>query len=185
MKLRQCSVFASLALAALPSTTATSAMTAVEIFDDDACSGAPLQVVFSASADCSRLTSDSNCSLEATDLGLFASGNCTDDPVAFTDAAFGDSPYVLVELYAPESNCETLEGVAAYRVDSECHPTVDAGTSFQANWDDDAPTFKLFADQACSSTPVFQFELAVDSRECYGGSMRLHVNANSASATGD
>lgn len=183
MKLSQPTTLATLALAALPSTIAASAFTAVKIFDDDSCSGAPLQVVFSASADCSSLTNDTDCSLEATDLGLLP-GQLHRRPVAFAATAFGDAPYILVELYAPDSNCETLEGVTAYRVDSECHPTVDAGTSFQADWDSDAdaPTFKLFADQTCSSEPVFQLELAADSSECYAGSFKIQVNAASATS---
>ncbi|GMF50101.1 unnamed protein product [Phytophthora fragariaefolia] len=184
MKLSRAVATAAWAVASLPTTGATSAMAAVEIFDGDSCSGAPLQIVFSPCTDCSRLSADLDCSLEAKDLGLFASGSYTDDPTAFSAAAFGASPFVLVELYTPETNCETLEGVAAYRLDSVCHPTVDAGTSFQVDWDGATPTFKLFADQSCSSTtPTYELDLAIDGGECIGGSMRLRVNVSDSAST--
>ncbi|GMF14711.1 unnamed protein product [Phytophthora lilii] len=179
-------VFTSLVLASSACATATAVpMSAVQVFDEDSCSGAPLQVVFSPAADCSTLRPDTNCSLESQEQGLFASGNCTDDPRKFAASAFGDSPYVLVKLYTPDTNCETLEGISAYRVDNGCHPTIAAGTSFQADWSDTTPSLKLFADESCTSSPVFQLELSIDSSECIGGSMKLRVNADlSSSSTG-
>ncbi|POM72455.1 Elongation factor 1-alpha [Phytophthora palmivora] len=160
----------------LVTSASAASLTAVGVYDDDSCSGAPLQVVFSPTAtDCRSRRSDGGCALEAKDIGLFATGNCTDDPREFSAATFGDSPYIFVEIYAPDTDCASLEGVAAYRIDSACHRTVDAGTSFQVNWDDVSPSFKLFADGSCSSTPVLQFDLAVDSNECHGGSMKLQV----------
>ncbi|KAF1781225.1 Tr-type G domain, conserved site [Phytophthora cactorum] len=151
-------------------------MTAVKIYDVDSCTGAPLQVVFTPTENCNSINRDTECSLEAKDLGIFASGNCTDDPRAFAAATFDDSPY-------PDTNCANLEGVAAYRVDSDCHPTIDSTTSFQADWD--------------ALTPLFQFELGLDSGECVGGSIKLfaekvhislvvigHVDAGKSTTTG-
>ncbi|OWZ15605.1 Elongation factor 1-alpha [Phytophthora megakarya] len=176
MKLsRSCtlSIYSSLLLATCAS---AASLTAVGVYDDDSCSGTPLQVVFSPTAtDCSTRRPDSGCALEAKDIGLFATGNCTNDPRAFATATFGDSPYVFVEIYTPDTDCQSLEGVAAYRIDSACHRTVDAGTSFQVQWDDVSPSFKLFADGSCSSTPQLQFDLEVDSNECHGSSMKLYV----------
>jgi hypothetical protein len=159
------------------SVSAASNMTAIEVYDDDSCTGAPLQIVFTPTDDCSSLTEDTNCSAEAQEMALFASGGCTDDPYAFAASTFAASPYVLVELHRPETNCTSLEGVAVYRLDGACHPTVDAGTSFQMDWDGVAPTLKLFSDAMCSSTPMFQLDLSIDSGECLGGSMRLFVSS--------
>ncbi|KAG7378712.1 hypothetical protein PHYPSEUDO_009751 [Phytophthora pseudosyringae] len=150
-------------------------MTAVQVYDDASCSGAPLQVVFTPTADCSSVAADADCSLEAQELGIFASAGCTNDPHAFAATAFGGSAYVLVEVHRPDTNCDGLEGVAAYRIDSACHPTVDAGASFQVDWAGGAPSFKLFTDAACSAAPIFELDLAVDSSECVGGSMKLQV----------
>ncbi|KAL4166475.1 hypothetical protein KRP22_013733 [Phytophthora ramorum] len=170
------------ALLLLGSASATN-MTAVQVFDEDSCTGTPLQVVFTPTTDCGSVTPATNCSLEAEELALYASGACTSDPRTFAAAAFGDARYALVELHRPDSNCDALEGVAAYRIDSECHATIDAGTSFQVDWSHDtAPTFKLFADASCSSTPMFEIALTVGSDECFGGSLKLFVAASDEGA---
>uniref|UniRef100_H3GG72 Uncharacterized protein n=1 Tax=Phytophthora ramorum TaxID=164328 RepID=H3GG72_PHYRM len=143
------------ALLLLGSASATN-MTAVQVFDEDSCTGTPLQVVFTPTTDCGSVTPATNCSLEAEELALYASGACTSDPLA------------------------------AYRIDSECHATIDAGTSFQVDWSHDtAPTFKLFADASCSSTPMFEIALTVGSDECFGGSLKLFVAASDESAAAE
>ncbi|RAW39260.1 Elongation factor 1-alpha [Phytophthora cactorum] len=173
MKLSRSRAFTVCASLVVATASSSTNMTAVKIYDVDSCTGAPLQVVFTPTENCNSINRDTECSLEAKDLGIFASGNCTDDPRAFAAATFDDSPYVMVELYSPDTNCANLEGVAAYRVDSDCHPTIDSTTSFQADWDAVTPSFKLFADSLCSSPPLFQFELGLDSGECVGGSIKL------------
>ncbi|EEY53098.1 uncharacterized protein PITG_06721 [Phytophthora infestans T30-4] len=160
------------------SASASANMTAVKIFDVDSCKGAPLQVVFTPTEVCNSISRDAECSLEAKDLGIFASGSCTDDPRAFAAGTFGDFSYVMVELYSPDMNCSNLEGVAAYRVDNKCHPTIDTTTSFRAAWNGATPSFKLFADSLCTSSPLFQFDLDIDSSECVGGSMKLFAVAS-------
>ncbi|KAL3663944.1 hypothetical protein V7S43_010833 [Phytophthora oleae] len=174
-QLRAMGVCTGLLLAAFASTSeANASMTVVQVYDEDSCSGAPLQLVFTPTTDCSS-ASAASCSLEAQDLGLFASAGCTEDPHEFAASAMGESPYVLVEIHRPDTNCDGLEGVAAYRADSGCHPTVESGTSFQVDWDGASPSFKLFDDAACSSTPIFQLNLASDSSECVDGSIKLKV----------
>ncbi|ETM46736.1 hypothetical protein F442_08634 [Phytophthora nicotianae P10297] len=177
MKLSRSRAFIACTSLLLATASSSTNMTAVKTYDVDSCTGAPLQVVFTPTEDCSSINRNAECSLEAKDLGIFASGSCTDDPRAFSAATFDDFPYVVVELHTPDTNCAKLEGVAAYRVDSECHPTIDTSTSFQADWDGVTPSFKLFADSLCSSFPLFDFELDVDSGECVGGSMKLFAVA--------
>ncbi|RLN49791.1 hypothetical protein BBJ29_004305, partial [Phytophthora kernoviae] len=171
MKLVYSLAFTTLLVAS--ATTASPNMTAVSIFDDGSCSDAPIQVVFNPLDDCSNITANAECSVEAEDLGLYASASCTTDPREFTSAAFGDTQFVLVEIYTPYTDCSELEGVAAYRIDSDCHPTLDASTSFRVIWDDETPTMSLFADTDCNSFPMFEFELPtseIDANECYGDS---------------
>ncbi|ETO75681.1 hypothetical protein F444_08760 [Phytophthora nicotianae P1976] len=166
MKLSRSRAFIACTSLLLATASSSTNMTAVKTYDVDSCTGAPLQVVFTPTEDCSSINRNAECSLEAKDLGIFASA-----------ATFDDFPYVVVELHTPDTNCAKLEGVAAYRVDSECHPTIDTSTSFQADWGGVTPSFKLFADSLCSSFPLFDFELDVDSGECVGGSMKLFAVA--------
>ncbi|KAK1934623.1 hypothetical protein P3T76_011232 [Phytophthora citrophthora] len=166
--------------ASINASEANTSMTVVQVYDEESCSGAPLQLVFTPTTDCSSSSSDA-CSLEEEDLGLFASAGCTKDPQEFAADALGESPYVLVEIHRSDSNCDGLEGVTAYRVDSGCHPTVESGTSFQVDWDDVSPSFKMFEDASCSSTPTYQLNLARDSSECVDGSIKLKaVNVHAA-----
>ncbi|KAG1692313.1 hypothetical protein DVH05_025483 [Phytophthora capsici] len=159
---------------------ANTSMTVVQVYDEEACSNTPLQLVFTPTSDCSS-TSSATCSLEEEDLGLFASAGCTKDPDEFAADALGESPYVLVEIHRPDTNCDGLEGVTAYRADSGCHPTVESGTSFQVDWDGNSPSFKIFDDALCSSTPIYELNLAGDSSECVDGSIKLKaVNVQAA-----
>lgn len=172
MHLRQICIYILCSLLLATNCIATN-MTVVRVYDVDSCTGVPLQAVFTPSNDCTIIESPSDCSDKARDMGIFASGNCTDDPRSFASATFQDFPFVLVELYTSDTNCSSLEGVAAYRVDDNCHPTIDASISFRADRKDETSSFTLYDDSLCSSMPLFQHELS--GNECVSGSFKLYA----------
>ncbi|KAG7384349.1 hypothetical protein PHYPSEUDO_002756 [Phytophthora pseudosyringae] len=103
---------------------------AVAVYSDSSCS-VPVQLVITKQLGCSSTRSYTCKKMSMGGMSVYQSHGCTDDIPAFTEAIFGDLPYLVMEKYVSETNCLEQEGVVVYAADGECHVRVDDDSNFQ------------------------------------------------------
>ncbi|GMF58896.1 unnamed protein product [Phytophthora fragariaefolia] len=134
-------------------------LTAVTTYSDAGCTE-PVQVMFTGAATCTPQADPANptCTL-AGSSGLYVTKDCTNDYQTFLISIFGDTPYVIAELYEDSKDgqtCGILQGIVASLADSNCHASLDAGkASFRITLGetDGTATVELFDDGNCPSAP--------------------------------
>ncbi|GMF17500.1 unnamed protein product [Phytophthora fragariaefolia] len=116
--------------------------------------------MFTGAATCTPQADPANptCTL-AGSSGLYVTKDCTNDYQIFLITIFGDTPYVIAELYEDTKDgqaCGILQGIAASLADSKCHASLDAGkASFRITLGptDGTATVEIFDDGDCRSVP--------------------------------
>ncbi|GMF15770.1 unnamed protein product [Phytophthora lilii] len=129
-------------------------LTAVVVYDNDFCSGIPVEITFTQYFKCQAEISPT-CKQDSDNQ--YSISSCTRDYFGLTKSAFGDEiPHVVVEDFL-DQRCELLQRSTVYIADGTCHSSID-GTSFQATLGSDSSvTITLFSDAACKNVTTSNY----------------------------
>ncbi|RLN25978.1 hypothetical protein BBJ28_00025334, partial [Nothophytophthora sp. Chile5] len=105
--------------------------TAITLYDGSSCAGAPVELTVSNQLSCASQSSPICESVSVGGQMVSQALNCIDDYVAFAKSKFGDSSYLIVEMYVDGTNCSTQDNVTVYLADGECHPSIGSDAAFK------------------------------------------------------
>ncbi|KAJ8571731.1 hypothetical protein ON010_g5099 [Phytophthora cinnamomi] len=156
-----------------------SVMKAVVLFDDKVCSSAPVVFTVHLVQTC-VISTASSCQRADVSYTLYQETYCVDELAAFAATKFGSVPYLIMESYAPDTNCQTLKSAVVYKVDGKCYPIVGDGTYFKiAPGFGSSLTIATYPTSSCSDFDAEYVTVGtkfINTGKCFKGSQQFYAN---------
>ncbi|EGZ10477.1 hypothetical protein PHYSODRAFT_442512, partial [Phytophthora sojae] len=101
------------------------------VYDVKDCKSAPVEFTVQPVGRCSASTIAACQKIDFWSSALYQASDCVEDVAEFAASKFGNVPYLIVENYAADTNCQTLKTAVVYKADGKCYPRVSDGTYFK------------------------------------------------------
>ncbi|KAK1946604.1 hypothetical protein P3T76_002156 [Phytophthora citrophthora] len=176
-------------LASLPLPGRVFSQSAVYTLHSDSSCSTPTIIGFQESPppSCSAITTCSSVNVNGEDLywnRACASGEYS----ALSASAYGDKPYVLMEIYDSSAECGKLLSGAAFLADGSCLATDNGASSVRVSlWTDGSATFVTYRGVSCIDAAIKTTTVtkaSITSHSCENGALKFYSsNATKATAT--
>ncbi|KAE8876946.1 hypothetical protein PF005_g20588 [Phytophthora fragariae] len=159
-----------------------------KLHTDSSCKSAPSIIGFQESPppSCSAITACSSVNIDGEDL--YWDRACASDGYdAWSQSAYGDKPYVVMEIYESGGKCTKLLSGAAFLADGSCLVTDNGVSSMRVSLNaDGSASFETHRGVSCSGTAakVTQVsEAAITSHSCEEGAFKFYSSDATTTTT--
>ncbi|GMF21735.1 unnamed protein product [Phytophthora fragariaefolia] len=161
----------------------TSVLKAVAVYDDKDFSTLPVVLAAYPVRTCSIETTSKCQKIDTWAYALYQEPESIDDLAAFSASKFGSGPYLIMEYYASETNCQTLKSAVVYKADGKCHPKVSDDTFFKITPGfGNSVTIASYPTSICSDFDAEYVTVGtklINTGRCFKGNQRLYANMSS------
>ncbi|OWZ17356.1 TKL protein kinase [Phytophthora megakarya] len=158
-----------------------------KLHTDSSCSSVPTIIGFQeSSSSCSAITTCTSVNIEGE--SLYWDRTCASDEYSTLSAsAYGNKPYVVMEIYESGGACNKLLSGAAFLADGSCLVTDNGVSSMKVSLSTDgSATFVMYRGVSCSGTAAKTSTVSkssITSHSCEDGALKFYSSSTSTSTT--
>ncbi|KAG2800835.1 hypothetical protein PC116_g24365 [Phytophthora cactorum] len=135
---------------------------------------------------CSAITTCSSVNIDGEKL--YWDRACASDTYDdLSAAAYGEKPYVLMEIYESGQECKKLLSGAAFLADGSCLVTDNGASSMKVSlYADGSATFLTYRGTSCSGTVVKSTKVtkaSISSHSCENGALKFYSGSATTATT--
>ncbi|KAE9220711.1 hypothetical protein PF004_g13256 [Phytophthora fragariae] len=157
-----------------------SLMKAAVLYDTKDCGSVPVELTAHPVRRSCLSSTTSTCQKVDWSYTLYQASDCVDDVAEFAASKFGSAPYLIVENYAADTNCQTQKSTVVYKADGKCHPRASDGTYFKITPSfGTSLTIATYPTSSCSDFDVEYVTVGtkfVNTGRCFDGNQRFYAN---------
>ncbi|OWZ17361.1 Elongation factor 1-alpha [Phytophthora megakarya] len=158
---------------------------AIKVHTDSECGDKPSFVVFLPGESCDDYTLD-ECMSDDSDNTTSFSVSCTNNYRTLTDTVFGNTSYLITELYEDGTECGTLVSVVVYTLDGKCHGFSGVGSQVTLNANNSITVIQD-TDGTCTELDYSTLDTIpsdmINSGECFEHSVVVYTNEGANTTT--